>query len=229
MSTTSIQNPPIVVSIDGNIGAGKTTLFNELKHKFVNRDKFVFLEEPVSMWQSITDDNGKSLLQLFYEDSDSWSFSLQIAAFISRLSLFKEAIEKNPGAIIISERSLNTDRHIFAKMLHEEGKIRMIDYQIYLKWFDTFAKDFPVKKIIYVRTNPEICYSRIKQRAREGEDIIPIDYLKKCNAYHEETINLFKRENVTIINGNNDIQVNNNTMATWIEMCENTLYEYMHL
>jgi deoxyadenosine/deoxycytidine kinase len=228
-TTTSNQRSPIIVSIDGNIGAGKTTLFNELKRKFVNKEKFVFLDEPVSVWQSITDEEGRNLLELFYEDSKSWSFSLQIAAFISRLAVFKQALDKNPNSILVSERSLNTDRYIFAKMLYEEGKIRNIDYQIYLKWFDIFAKEFPVQKIIYVRTDPENCYSRIKQRSRIGEDLISIDYLKLCHSYHEEMINIYEREKVTIIDGNIEIQVNNNTIDTWIEMSENALYEYMHL
>jgi deoxyadenosine/deoxycytidine kinase len=220
---------PRIVSIDGNIGAGKTTLFNYLREKFANRSNFVFLEEPVSLWQSICDDNGRNLLELFYADSTCWAFSFQMAAYISRLALLKETHEKYPNATIITERSLNTDRHIFAKMLFEQDKIHTVDYQIYLKWFDTFVKDYPVQKIIYVKTEPENCHNRIKLRAREGENIIPIEYLKNCNAYHEEMINLFENHQVTIIDGNVDIHDNKNALHEWFVQCENTLYEYMHL
>ena len=34
--------------------------------------------------------------------------------------------------IIITERSLYTDKHVFAKMLHDQGKIEDVCYQIYL-------------------------------------------------------------------------------------------------
>lgn len=230
MSTNQTQNnTPIIVSIDGNIGAGKTTLFRELQSRFDNIKNFVFLDEPVSCWQSICDENGISLLELFYKDSEKWSFSFQIAAYISRLALLKEAYEKTPNAIIITERSLNTDRHVFAKMLYDQNKIKKIDYEIYLKWFDTFAKDYPVKKVIYVKTDPSNCYSRIKMRAREGENVIPLDYLKSCHSYHEEMMNSYNRIEVVTIDGNIDINNNNNILNVWFEQCENALYEYMHL
>jgi deoxyadenosine/deoxycytidine kinase len=231
MSTNQTENQcvPIIVSIDGNIGAGKTTLFRELQSRFSNLHNFVFLDEPVSIWENICDDNGVSLLELFYKDSQSWAFSFQIAAYISRLALLKEACDKNPTAIIITERSLNTDRHVFAKMMYDQNKINKIDYQIYLKWFDTFAKDYPVQKVIYVKTDPENCYSRIKVRAREGESVIPLDYLKMCHSYHEEMINSYNGTQIVIINGNVDLNENKNIMQSWFEQCENALYEYMHL
>ena len=231
MSNNQCENQkfPIIVSIDGNIGAGKTTLFRELESRFSNRINFVFLDEPVSTWQTICDENGVSLLELFYKDSKSWSFSFQIAAYISRLALLKEAYERNPRSIIITERSLNTDRQVFAKMLYDEGKINSVDYQIYLKWFDTFAKDYPVQKIIYVKTDPVNCYSRIKLRAREGESVIPLDYLQMCHSYHEEMVNPYNGEQIVFIDGNVDLNENKNIMSSWFEQCENALYEYMHL
>ena len=220
---------PRIVSIDGNIGAGKSTLFNYLRDKFANLDNFVFLEEPVQLWQSICDDNNRNLLELFYADSECWSFSFQMAAYISRLALLKETHEKYPNATIITERSLNTDRHIFAKMLYEQGKIHSINYKIYLKWFDTFAKDYPVEKIIYVNTSPKICHERIRLRARQGEHVIPLNYLMSCHNYHQDMVNLFDKQQVTIIDGDDEIQENPNTLHQWFVQCENTLYEYMHL
>ena len=46
-------------------------------------------------------------------------------------------------------------------MLFDSGNIELVNYKIYLKWFDTFADDFPVSKVIYVNTDPEICHGRI--------------------------------------------------------------------
>jgi deoxycitidine kinase/deoxyguanosine kinase len=218
---------PIIVSIDGNIGAGKSTLFDYLKDKFSNNTKIIFLEEPVSVWQNIQDDRGNSLLELFYADKYTWAFSFQMAAYISRLALLKETIEKNPNAIIITERSLNTDRHVFAKMLYDYSSISEIDYQIYLKWFDTFAKDYPVSKVIYVKTDPYICYRRIKIRSRNGE-VIPFEYLESCHEYHENMINLLTSQSVTVIDGNVDIKDNENILQVWFEKIEDVLYEYMH-
>ena len=53
-------------------------------------------------------------------------------AFITRVRRLREALEKNPGKVIVTERSVFTDREIFAKMLHDGDKIEDIEYTIYL-------------------------------------------------------------------------------------------------
>ena len=64
-------------------------------------------------------------------------------------------------------------------MLFDDGNINEIDMQIYLRWFDEFMKDIPIKGIIYVKTLPIKCFERVKKRGRKGE-IIPIEYLERC-------------------------------------------------
>lgn len=64
--------------------------------------------------------------------------------------------------------------------------IEDVCYQIYLKWWDEFVEDLPIDKFIYIRTDPEVCKERIVKRSREGEDSIPLDYLKKCGQFHDD-------------------------------------------
>lgn len=92
-------------------------------------------------------------------------------------------------------------------MLYESNKIEEVNKQIYDKWFESFRDDFLLEKIIYVKTEPTVCHKRVKNRARTGEDIIPLEYLIKCHEYHE---NMFKNENccqdkMLILDGNRDI------------------------
>ena len=195
---------PTIISIEGNIGSGKTTLLQNVQDFFYGNPTIIFLREPVLEWESIKDSTGKTMIQKFYQDQKTYSFSFQMMAYISRLSLLKETIEIYPDAIIITERSLHTDRMVFAKMLYDDDKIEDVNYQIYLKWFDTFAKDFPVEKIIYVKADPEICKQRITRRSRNGEDNIPLDYLKKCHDYHNSMIDSIPGTKL-FLNGNIDI------------------------
>ena len=128
--------------------------------------------------------------------------------------------------IIITERSLYTDKHVFAKMLYDQGKIEDVCYQIYLNWFDEFAKDYPVSKIIYVSTNPFICSSRINKRSRLGEEVIPTTYLQECHKYHEEFIyenNISNRNMLLVLNGNDDIYENPIIIETWLSKINNLL------
>jgi deoxyadenosine/deoxycytidine kinase len=84
----------------------------------------------------------------------------------------------------VTERSVFTDREIFAKMLHDEGKIEDIEYTIYLKWFDELVGDIRVDGIIYVRVEAEVAHRQVVGRNRPGETI-PLDYLTMCHEYHE--------------------------------------------
>ena len=136
-------------------------------------------------------------------------------AYISRLKLLKEAIELNPGSIIITERSLFTDKLVFAKMLYDSKKMEDVNYFIYLNWFDTFSESYPVKKIIYVKTEPKVCFERIEKRSRQGENNIPLEYLNECNNYHEKMMDELNVEKL-ILDGNIDIYENKEKLDEWI-------------
>jgi deoxyadenosine/deoxycytidine kinase len=106
-------------------------------------------------------------------------------AYITRLSLLKDAIKNNPNVeIIIIERSLCADKNIFMNMLHDDGIVEQMEFDIYNKWYTGFIEEYRVDAVIYMDSNPEVCGSRINKRNRQGEDGIPIEYLNKCKAYH---------------------------------------------
>lgn len=209
-----------IFSIEGNIGSGKSTLLENLKKEFSNNKNIIFMKEPVDEWEEIKDTAGNTMLQKFYEDQEKYSFPFQMMAYISRLNLLKKTVEKNPGAIIISERSLYTDKFVFAKMLYESSKIEDVSYQIYNKWFDAFVKDFPICGVIYVETDPEICHQRVAKRSRLGESNIPLDYLKSCHSYHTNMLNCdFQKisNRQLVLDGNTDIYENSDILCDWIE------------
>jgi deoxyadenosine/deoxycytidine kinase len=128
-------------------------------------------------------------------------------AYISRLALLKKSIEENPNAIVITERSLFTDKFVFAKMLYDSKKMESVEYQIYLRWFDNFVNDYPINCTIYVKTDPDMCHARIARRSRNGESTISLDYLNDCHKYHESMMQVHasKDHNILELNGNLEI------------------------
>ena len=56
---------PIIISIEGNIGSGKSTLVDNLKQLYHNSNDIHFLQEPVDVWNTITDNDNKFLAFLF--------------------------------------------------------------------------------------------------------------------------------------------------------------------
>ena len=200
---------PIIVSFDGNIGSGKSTIVKYFENNFIKyinqkgKDlKVCFLPEPVHIWETIKDTDGQNAIQKFYADNEKYAFPFQMMAYISRLSIFKKAVIEEYD-IIFTERSVLTDRNIFAKMLYNSGKMNEIEYQIYNMWFDEFAEIVQNTKTVYIRTSPVVCKTRIDKRARSGEANIPLSYLENCHEYHEEWLS--KGNDVLIIDGNAEL------------------------
>jgi deoxyadenosine/deoxycytidine kinase len=181
---------PRLVSIEGNIGAGKTTIMEKLKKRYADDERFLFIEEPVEMWQQICDKMGKNMIQKYYENPTRYAFAFQIMAFQTRLQLLKEAIEyaaeNQQITTILMERSLDADYHIFAKMLAEEGVMEKVEYEIYLQMSTEALKEYAVDGIIWLDTDYEECFRRVEKRGREGEGGLEIRYLRKCAEYHTE-------------------------------------------
>jgi deoxyadenosine/deoxycytidine kinase len=210
-----------IAVVDGNIGGGKSTLIDYLRkiEKIGNR-KVVVIQEPIDAWGQIVDEHGTPILKLFYENTKEHAFPFQMAAFISRVEVLKCAMRENKNAIIVTERSLYTDRDVFAKMLFDSGNITLVNYTIYLKWFDLFAEDYPIDKQIYISANPEVCYERIKKRSRDGESNIELEYLRNCHDYHE---NMLKDKQKLVLDGNIDIFENETQLEIWA----NSIVEYI--
>lgn len=190
----------LLLSVEGNIGSGKSTFIKNLSQleKMLGKP-VVLLQEPIDVWSTVKDKDGETILEKFYKDPEKNAFSFQMLSFFTRLELLHETIKNNPHKIIICERSIWTDKNVFAHMLRDDNKINEIDFIIYNIYFQKLSKDLVLDGIIYIHTPLDTCKKRIDIRNRKGEEI-SLDYLKKCDAYHNrwlENINPIK-----IIDGN---------------------------
>ncbi len=193
-----------IYSIDGNIGSGKSTIIKLLKEKFktINKTEIIYLPEPVKTWSSIKDKEGENIIEKFYKDNKKYAFAFQMMAYITRINQIKKVIKNlksNKNYIIVTERSVHTDKNVFAKMLYNNKDINECEYQIYNKWFDEFISDIPIHKYIYIDTDPKKCLERIEKRSRKGENKIPIEYLEMCKKHHDIWLN--QLDDVFWING----------------------------
>ena len=217
---------PYIISIEGNIGSGKSRLYNNLKRKYTDRKEVVFVPEPVREWSSVVDIYGMPILNNFYYNTKRYAFRFQMMAFISRLSLLRKAVKNDNCAVIITERCLQSDKNVFAKMLSDEENIEHDEYQIYMKWFDEFSTELQPNHIVYMQTSPQVCQERIKKRCREGEETIPLNYLRVCHNYHENWLkNYTQGDSFTILNGDTNVEEDTETQKVWL----NTLQEKIKL
>ena len=202
-----------IISIDGNIGSGKSTLYNEMQEYYRNNNDICFVPEPVDDWKNIVDNNNTPILTNLYQDTKKYAFRFQMMAYISRLNLLRNAV-KHKYKIIITERCVQTDRNVFAKMLYDDDNIEHDEYLIYNKWFHEFLDELNIAGFIYVKADPEVCDNRVKKRGREGETI-PLKYLQRCHEYHEEWLS--KENNKLVIDANIDITSNISVKNNWIK------------
>jgi deoxyadenosine/deoxycytidine kinase len=213
-----------IFSVDGNIGSGKSTFIKRLSKylKNIHNLPIIYLQEPVQDWKGIKHDDNKNLIEKYYEDQEKWGFSFQITTLISRISQIKNTIANNYDCIIITERSICSDKNVFCQMLYDTNVINTLNYNIYLRWFNEFIKDYPINGYIYIKTKPEKALERVLKRKRKGEEEIPIEYLSLCNVYHNNWLK--KEEKLLELDGNLDID---DIPSEWVQNVKSFISQFL--
>ncbi len=178
------SSQPRLICIQGNIGSGKSTVVHRLESQQnqSQTQNYVCMLEPVNVWNDYQM-NGKNILEHFYTDRKRYAFPFQMMAFYTRL----QAMQQLPkDRTVIMERSVETDKKIFAQMLMDDGSIDPICARIYNEWYSDLVKDHDKIINIYIRTPPDVCLQRIAQRGRAGEEGISLEYLTRCHDLHEQ-------------------------------------------
>ena len=177
-----------IISLDGNIGAGKSTLLKKLNEYIIkyNIKNISIVEEPVKVWEST------GILKKFYENKKQNAGFFQLFVLETLVHAIQDklntlnAFDKNTH-IIITERSLDSTKWVFAQMLYDDGEIPYEIMESYLYVYNKIDKSYLPSATIYLKTPPEICNERIIKRNRDGE-IISNEYLIKCDSYYKNMI-----------------------------------------
>ena len=185
----------VIITIDGNIGCGKTGVLNYL-HK---SHKYAIDLEPVDNWQ-------KYLNRIYNEEKNenlelSNIFDFQVRIWLDRCWI-QSKIEAN---IILVERSPSFIRNVFIKNAVNCKDITKKETEIldYLHKKTDYLWENNI--YIYLQSNPISCLARIKKRNRISEDKISIEYLEKIHELHRMHYNsmINKKTEIYIINVEN--------------------------
>ncbi|XP_004844764.1 deoxyguanosine kinase, mitochondrial isoform X2 [Heterocephalus glaber] len=190
---------PRRLSIEGNIAVGKSTFVKLLTKTY---PEWHVAAEPVATWQNIqaagtqkgqTTQSVGNLLDMMYQEPARWSYTFQTCSFMSRLKVqlepFPEKLLQAKNPMQIFERSVYSDRYIFAKNLFENGSLSDTEWQIYQDWHSFLLQEFAgrlsLHGFIYLQATPQICLKRLYQRARKEEKGIELAYLEQLHGQHE--------------------------------------------
>lgn len=169
----------MLVLLEGNIAAGKTTLGQQL----AAHPSYQFVPEPVARWQT---GFAANLLERFYHDTPRWAFTMQIGAFVTRAQTF-DGLGQAGDRIAVFERSIFCDRHVFARNLHAQGLMDDTEWALYEHFWDYMARAVPLPDaILYLRTPADVCHARLQARGRAEEKGITPDYLRQLEQHHDD-------------------------------------------
>lgn len=179
----------LFVAVAGNIGAGKSSLTRLLASRFGWKPYF----------ESV-DDN--PYLPDFYKDMQRWSFHLQIYFLANRFKHHKRMTES--GDPVIQDRSIYEDAEIFARNLHDIGKMDDRDYSNYVSLFEVMTDYLKSPDLmIYLRASIDTLVQQISRRGRSFEQSIPREYLEQLNKHYESWITNYHRGPLLIIESDN--------------------------
>jgi deoxyadenosine/deoxycytidine kinase len=196
------------IVIEGNIGAGKTSLTTRIAQEFSAR---LILEEFA--------DN--PFLPKFYENPERYAFPLELSFLSERFSqLKKDLITEDMFAPKVMSDYFISKCQIFAKNnLHND------EYNLFLKMFEIVESNTPKPDLlVYLYQNVDQLLNNIQKRGREYEKYITAEYLENIQQQYLEFIRQHSDMRVVIIDTTNLDFVNSDEDYKWIK--EKVLSEY---
>lgn len=151
------------VVIEGNIGAGKTTLAQKISDKYNAR---LILE-------SFADN---PFLPKFYNEPEKYSFPLELSFLASRYKQLKEELVPRD----LFKTFTIADYYFTKSLVFASSTLNGDEYNLYRQIFYIIYGSLPKPDIyVYLHLNPERLLENIEKRGRNYEKLITREYLQK--------------------------------------------------
>ncbi|KAJ7985942.1 hypothetical protein DPEC_G00345690 [Dallia pectoralis] len=172
------EEKKLVICIEGNIASGKTTCLEY----FSRTSNIEVLTEPISKWRNV---RGHNPLGLMYQDPTRWAMTLQTYV---QLTMLDRHLSTTSAPVRMMERSIYSAKYIFVENLYRSGKMPEVDFAVLSEWFEWITQNInlPVDLIVYLQSSPQICQQRMRERCREEEKVVPLEYLEAIHQLYED-------------------------------------------
>lgn len=171
------------IAIEGNIGAGKTTLVHKIAQDF--NAKMVlerFADNP--------------FLPKFYKDQNRYAFPLEMSFLADRY----QQISDDLAQLDLFKDFIVADYHIFKSLIFAKVTLAEDEFRLYKTLFDIIYKEMPKPDLyIYLYQNTDRLLQNIKKRGRSYEQEIPAEYLDSINNGYLDYIKTQTNLNTLII------------------------------
>lgn len=163
------------VAIEGNIGAGKTTLAKKIAENYNAKLILEQFEE-------------NPYLAKFYENPSRYSFQLEVSFLVDRFLQFKYDVARQE----LFKTFTIADYYISKSLIFAKNNLQEQEYGLYTKMFELLSKAAPKPDLlIYLYINVDQLLKNIKARNRSYEQNISHDYLENIQ---ETYLDFFKKQ-----------------------------------
>ncbi len=171
------------IAIEGNIGAGKTTLTTKIAEDFNAKTVLErFADNP--------------FLPKFYEDQPRYAFPLEMSFLADRY----QQISDDLAQFDLFKDFIVADYHIFKSLIFAKVTLTEDEYRLYRKLFEIIYREMPKPDLyVYLYQNTDRLLENIRQRGRSYEQEIPAEYLEKINRGYLDYIKSQTGLNILII------------------------------
>ena len=205
----SISEKYNYIAIEGNIGAGKTTLTNMIAEDF-NAKKVLerFADNP--------------FLPKFYKDNERYAFPLEMSFLADRYQQLTDDLAQ----FDLFKNFIVSDYYIFKSLIFAQVTLQKEEYFLYRKMFDIMYKEITKPDLyIYLYQNTPRLLENIKNRGRDYEQNIASEYLDKIHNGYNTFIKTEKKLNTLIIDvSDKDFLNNPEDYATILKTINNCSY-----
>lgn len=188
------------LTIEGNIGAGKTSLANLIAQEF--NAKLVlerFADNP--------------FLPKFYENMERYAFPLEMSFLADRYHRLQDDIAQ----LDLFKDFVVSDYDVYKSLIFAQVTLQEDEFALYQKVFDIMYKDLPKPGLyVYLYQNTARLLENIKKRGRDYEQKIPAIYLDKINKGYLQFIKLHTNHAVKIIDISDKDFVNVREDYLWV-------------
>jgi deoxyadenosine/deoxycytidine kinase len=174
------------IAIEGNIGAGKTSLATLISKDFNAK---LILEQ--------FEDN--SFLPKFYEDQEKYAFPLEMSFLASRFQQLKDQL----GNRDLFKTFTISDYYIIKSLIFAQKTLAEDEFKIYTRFFNIILNQLPKPDLfVYLHLNTKKLQENIKLRGRSYEKDIQNEYLEKIRDGYFEFIKQQSNMPIVIIDTN---------------------------
>lgn len=169
------------IAIEGNIGAGKTSLAHLLSQEL---NGLLILEQFEK----------NSFLPLFYNDPERYAFPLEMSFLADRYQQLKSKLSSPE----LFHSPIVSDYFISKSLIFARKTLQDDEYKLYSKLFNIISSSLPKPDLlIYLYSDIPKLQDNIRNRGRDYEQKIEDDYLEKIQTSYFEFIH--NQTDMTII------------------------------